>query len=61
MNTLYKDGRSGFYFTADDMILTFSGMGDQQVRKGPNSSTQAIDLVLLNNPETGDPNKPVKL
>lgn len=62
MNTLYKDGRSGFYFIADDMILTFSGNGDQQVRKDPNTSSQAIDLILFNNPKAGgDPNKPDKL
>jgi len=62
MNTLYKDGRSGFYFIADDMILTFSGNGDLQVRKDPNTSSQAIDLVLFNNPEAGgDPSKPDKL
>ena len=62
MNTLYKDGRSGFYFIADNMILTFSGNGDLQVRKDPNTSSQAIDLVLFNNPEAGgDPSKPDKL
>ena len=61
MNILYKDGRSGFYFVGDNMILTFSGDGDQQVRKGANNSTQSIDLVLLNNPQTGDPDKPEKL
>ena len=60
-NTVYKDGRSGFYFIADDMILTFSGDGDQQVRQGPDKSTQAIDLVLMNKPDKGPPERPDKM
>ena len=57
-NTVYKDGRSGFYFIAEDMILTFSGNGDQQLRQGSDKSTQAIDLVLMNKPGKGPPERP---
>jgi hypothetical protein len=59
MNTLYRDGRSGFYFVAENLILTFSGDGDQKIRTSPDSTTQVIDLVLVNKIEDGnDPNTP---
>jgi hypothetical protein len=31
INTTYSDSRSGFYFTAGNTVLTFSGFGSQQI------------------------------
>jgi hypothetical protein len=61
MNTLYKNGRSGFYFVAENMVLTFSGNGDLQVRQDANTSNQAIDLILLSNPKASGNSNPVRL
>jgi len=47
LNTNYPDGRSGFYVITDGMVLTFSGMGSQQVKTGPDSVVQPVDLILL--------------
>ena len=59
-NTLYKDGRTGFYFVTENYILTFSGVSPQ-VKKSSNSAVQPVDLVLFNETKNGDPNNPMKL
>lgn len=61
LNTSYPDGRSGFYIVTDGYILTFSGMGSQQIKYSPNSVIQPVDLVLFNKPVKGDVNRPTKL
>lgn len=61
MNTSYPDGRSGFYVVTDGFILTFSGMGSQQIKNSPDSVVQPVDLVLFNKLVNGDANRPTKL
>lgn len=61
LNTSYPDGRSGFYVVTDGLILTFSGMGSQQIKTSPDSVVQPVDLVLFNRLVNGDPNSPAKL
>jgi hypothetical protein len=61
LNTSYPDGRSGFYIATDGYILTFSGMGSQQIKTSPDSVVQPVDLVLFNRLVDGDPNRPAKL
>jgi hypothetical protein len=60
LNTNYPDGRSGFYIVSDGFILTFSGMGSQQIKTSPDSVVQPVDLVLFNR-VNGDPSRPTKL
>ncbi len=60
INTVYKDRRTGFYFTTDDYIVTFSGVAPQ-VKTSADSSVQPIDLVLFNDIKNGDPNNTTKL
>lgn len=47
LNTNYPDGRSGFYVMTDRMVITFSGMGSQQIKTGPDSVVQPVDLILV--------------
>ena len=61
LNTSYPDGRSGFYIVTDGLILTFSGMGSQQIKTSPDSVVQPVDLVLFNRLVNGNPNRPAKL
>jgi hypothetical protein len=61
LNTSYPDGRSGFYIVTDGYILTFSGMGSKQIKNGPNSVVQPVDLILFNKLVNGDANRPTKL
>ena len=59
-NTVYKDGRTGFYFVTENYLLTFSGVAPQ-VTTSPNSAVQPVDLVLFNETKNGNPNQPIKL
>ena len=61
LNTSYPDGRSGFYVVTDGFILTFSGMGSQQIKTSPDAVVQPVDLILFNRLVNGDPNRPAKL
>ena len=61
LNTSYPDGRSGFYIVADGFILTFSGLGSQQIKTSPDSVVQPVDLILFNRLVNSDPNRPAKL
>ena len=61
LNTSYPDGRSGFYVVTDGLVLTFSGMGTQQIKTSPDSVVQPVDLILLNRVVGADPSKPTKL
>jgi hypothetical protein len=48
LNTNYSDSRSGFYFvTTDGAALTFSGIGNQQVKPHPERAIQPIDLLIF--------------
>jgi hypothetical protein len=48
LNTLYRDNRSGFYFvTADGAALTFSGLGNLQVKPDPDSAIQPVDMIIF--------------
>ena len=47
MNTNWPNGRSGFYFTSDGTALTFSGLGNEQVKPHPDQAVQPIDLVII--------------
>jgi hypothetical protein len=46
VNSNYSDGRSGFYFTAGNTVLTFSGFGSQQINEGPDRVTQPVDMII---------------
>ncbi|MER2263704.1 hypothetical protein [Methylobacterium oxalidis] len=47
LNTIYKNGRVGFYFIGEDgSALTFTGMGSAQVKPDPDSAVQPIDGVI---------------
>lgn len=47
LNTVYSDGRSGFYFALEEgAILTFSGNGN--VNPDPDTAVQPVDLILFN-------------
>lgn len=61
LNTSYPNGRSGFYIVTDGFILTFSGMGSQQIMTSHDSVVQPVDLVLFNQLVKGDPNRPAEL
>ena len=47
VNTNWPNGRSGFYFTSDGTALTFSGLGNEQVKPHPDQAVQPIDLVII--------------
>ncbi|HEV2572744.1 MAG TPA: hypothetical protein VGU72_13505 [Beijerinckiaceae bacterium] len=50
MNTSYPDGRSGLYFVSHDkQIVTFSGMGENQIKQGEDAVVQPIDLIVFGN------------
>lgn len=61
LNTNYPDGRSGFYVVVDGIILTFSGMGSQQIKTGLDSVSQPVDLVIYNQSVNSKPSPPTKL
>lgn len=49
MNTEYADGRTGFYFTAQkDTVVTFSGMGPEQITLRAGTIVQPIDMIITN-------------
>ncbi len=48
INITYKNGRSGFYFAMEGgALLTFSGMGSNQVKTGADRVVQPVDMVLF--------------
>jgi hypothetical protein len=48
LNTNYRDSRSGFYFvTRDGATLTFSGLGNNQVKPHRDRAVQPIDLIIF--------------
>jgi hypothetical protein len=48
INVNYDDGRSGFYFVIADLaVLTFSGMGNQQVKLNADEVVQPIDTIIF--------------
>ena len=48
INSEFKDSRTGFYFSASDsIIVTFSGMGDNQVKEDKDTAVQPIDRVIV--------------
>ncbi len=61
LNTNYPDGRSGFYVMTDRMVITFSGMGSQQIKIGPDSFVQPVDLILVAQLPLVGSNKPKQL
>jgi len=46
LNTIYKDGRTGFYLLSGSNIVTFSGHGSRQVKRGVDDIIQPIDTVI---------------
>jgi len=61
LNTSYPDGRSGFYVATDTFVLTFSGMGSEQIKTSLDSVVQPVDLILFNRLSNADPLRPMKL
>lgn len=48
LNTIYRNGRVGFYFVTDTgAALTFTGLGDKQVKPDPDTAVQPIDGVIF--------------
>ncbi|AWN41103.1 hypothetical protein [Methylobacterium durans] len=48
LNTIYRNGRVGFYFIAEDgAALTFTGMGSDQVKPNSDSAVQPIDGIIF--------------
>jgi hypothetical protein len=48
LNINYSDGRSGFYFVISDLaVITFSGMGNAQVKINADEVMQPIDTVIF--------------
>ena len=51
LNTEYDYGRTGFYFiddSADGKIISFSGMGQEQVTPRENLILQPLDMIIEN-------------
>ena len=47
-NTAYRSGRTGFYFTTEDgAVVTFSGMGTQQIKIDENSAVSPVDMLIV--------------
>ncbi|MDF2599155.1 MAG: protein of unassigned function [Methylobacterium brachiatum] len=48
LNTIYLTGRVGFYFVTDNgAALTFTGLGDRQVKPDPDTAVQPIDGIIF--------------
>ena len=47
LNTNYADGLLGFYFVSDGTAITFSGLGNEQVKPHADRAVQPIDLVIV--------------
>ena len=60
LNTGYKDGRTGFYFSTDKYIVTFSGISPQ-VSTSKNSVVQPINLLLISNTQKSNTSQATKL
>ena len=47
VNSIYSDGRTGFYFAAaDGFFLTFSNRGQEQIKPDANTAISPVDMVL---------------
>jgi hypothetical protein len=57
-NPSYDNGRSGYYFMSTDIIITFSGLGNQQIKQDPDNVIQPIDAIIINHVSK---NRPVTL
>ena len=57
INTVYRNGRTGFYFTAGRSMLTFSGI-EPQINQGPDDIIQPVDLILVTQMTTDEPGQP---
>ena len=57
INTVYRNGRTGFYFTAGASLLTFSGI-EPQINQGPDDIIQPVDLILVTQITTDEPGRP---
>ena len=54
INDVHKDGRVGFTFVVGDLaVVTFSGMGQQQVKDAANTASQPLDEVVFTLTGTG--------
>lgn len=58
MNTKLKDGRTGFYFIAENTIITFSGLSQERVKSNGDEMVQPVDMLIANNVK--DPAHPDK-
>ena len=55
LNPNYDDGRSGYYYIGSDILITFSGKGNQQVKTDPDNVVQPIDMVIINHASKNAP------
>jgi hypothetical protein len=61
LNINYPDSRSGFYIATDGFVLTFSGMGSQQIKNSADSVVQPVDSVIFSQLVNDGPIQPTKL
>ncbi|MCJ2099468.1 hypothetical protein [Methylobacterium sp. E-046] len=48
LNTIYPDGRVGFYFVTEaGAALTFTGMGSRQVKPNADTAVQPVDGIFF--------------
>ena len=57
INTVYRNGRTGFYFTAEGSMLTFSGI-EPQINQGTDDILQPVDLILVTQMTADEPGQP---
>ena len=56
INDVHKDGRTGFTFVVGDTaVITFSGMGQTQVKESADHVAQPLDTVIVSMIGTGAP------
>ena len=61
INDVHKDGRVGFTFLVSDLaVITFSGMGQQQVKDAADVATQPLDTVIFTLTGTGTAPKTIE-
>ena len=60
INTVYRNGRTGFYFTTDEALMTFSGI-QPQINQGPDDIIQPVDLILVTKTTNDEPGQPEAL
>jgi hypothetical protein len=52
LNSNLDNGRTGFYFTAGATVITFSGIGNQQLKINDDNVVQPIDELIIANSGT---------